>query len=86
MLAQTARADQLQESAVAMSLTRSALPAKQYPLEAASSRSVPLACGIRACVKANRSAISWKQKRCGRLRGESRPRASPVWGRGGVGT
>ena len=26
------------------------------------------------------------QKRCGRLRGESRPRANPVWGRGGVGT
>src|SRR5260370_42368437 len=26
------------------------------------------------------------QKRCGRLLGESRPRANPVWGRGGVGT
>jgi hypothetical protein len=24
------------------------------------------------------------QKRCGRLLGESRPRANPVWGRGGV--
>jgi hypothetical protein len=26
------------------------------------------------------------EKRCGRLLGESRPRANPVWGRGGVGT
>jgi|ERR1700722_5054620 len=26
------------------------------------------------------------QKGCGRLLGESRPRANPVWGRGGVGT
>src|SRR6266568_4181373 len=26
------------------------------------------------------------KKKCGRLRGESRPRAIPVWGRGGVGT
>src|SRR5437899_8593687 len=26
------------------------------------------------------------QKSCGRLWGESRPRANPVWGRGGVGT
>ena len=31
-------------------------------------------------------AVTASQKRCGRLRGERRPRANPVWGRGGVGT
>ncbi len=39
-----------------------------------------------ALVPNSESGVTASQKRCGRLRGERRPRANPVWGRGGVGT
>ena len=41
---------------------------------------------VETAVDAERVATNRTLKRCGRLLGESRPRANPVWGRGGVGT
>src|SRR5262249_52989760 len=39
-----------------------------------------------ACAPPRGPGKTHGHKRCGRPRGEGRPRASPVWGRGGVGT
>ena len=59
-------------------------------LHASVSRFVPSFCDTNLRDRCVRSpdlvGFSRFPKRCGRLRGESRPRASPVWGRGGVGT
>jgi hypothetical protein len=50
-------------------------------------REVQVNLAYRAIVKTPiNMGFSHFQKGCGRLLGESRPRANPVWGRGGVGT